>query len=180
MAPAPNAFTLIELILVMTVLLTVTALAAPQLAQFFRGRTLDAEARRFLALTRHGQSRAVSEGVPMVLWLDAAQRAYGLEVQPGYVEYDPQADAFALGRDLEIEAELPPAAVVGSVGFQAAAVQQSLARWFGNLPAIVFTPEGFVTPTSPQAVLIREGERDAVWIALSRNRLNYEIRTEPR
>ncbi|MCX6930914.1 MAG: prepilin-type N-terminal cleavage/methylation domain-containing protein, partial [Verrucomicrobia bacterium] len=66
---APSAFTLIELILVMALLTIVISLTAPSLSKFFRGRTLDSEARRLLALTRSGQSRAVSEGMPMDLWV---------------------------------------------------------------------------------------------------------------
>ncbi len=39
------AFTLIELIMVMTLLVVVVAVAAPSLAGFFRGRAVNAEAR---------------------------------------------------------------------------------------------------------------------------------------
>ena len=72
--PAADGFTLIELMLVLTLLLIVIGVAFPSLQHFFRGRNLDSEARRFLSLTRYGQSRAVSEGVPMVLWIDARNR----------------------------------------------------------------------------------------------------------
>src|SRR5207253_10956500 len=44
-----SGFTLIELILVMTILTIAVSLTAPALANFFRGRTLDSEARRLLA-----------------------------------------------------------------------------------------------------------------------------------
>src|SRR5437763_109192 len=70
-----GAFTLIELVLVMTILLIVFSVALPSLKGFFRGRNLDSEARRFLSLTRYGQSRAVSEGVSMVLWMDTRRGA---------------------------------------------------------------------------------------------------------
>src|SRR6184192_239420 len=70
-----SAFTLIELILVMTILTIAISVTAPALANFFRGRSLDSEARRLLALTRQGQSRAVSEGLPMELWIDASHSA---------------------------------------------------------------------------------------------------------
>src|SRR5207249_2115896 len=60
--PFTCAFTLIELILVMALLAIVLAVSAPALSTFFQGRTLDSEVRRFLSLTRYGQSRAVSEG----------------------------------------------------------------------------------------------------------------------
>src|SRR5213082_1481480 len=86
-----GAFTLIELVLVMTILLIVFSVALPSLKGFFRGRNLDSEARRFLSLTRYGQSRAVSEGVPMVLWMRPRQGTYGLEQDRGYAEVDRKA-----------------------------------------------------------------------------------------
>ena len=42
---------------------------------------------------RHAQSRAVSEGVPMVLWFDTKQRLYGLNADKSFVEDDPKAAA---------------------------------------------------------------------------------------
>ena len=72
-----SRFTLIELILVLALLVIITSLAAPAMANFIRGRALDSEARRLSALMHAGQSRAVSEGVPMMLWVDEKQGAYG-------------------------------------------------------------------------------------------------------
>ena len=97
-----DAFTLIELILVMAMLLIVLGVAFPSLKRFFRGRNLDSEARRFLSLTHYGQSRAVSEGLPMVLWIDARRAAYGLQVQAGYTDSDMKAVEFAVGDDLRL------------------------------------------------------------------------------
>src|SRR6188474_2898745 len=85
------AFTLIELILVMAMLLIVLGVAFPSLKGFFQGRNIDSEARRFLSLTRYGQSRAISEGIPMILWIDAPRKAYGLQVQTGYTESNSKA-----------------------------------------------------------------------------------------
>src|SRR5882762_3727281 len=98
-----SGFTLIELMLVMAMLLIVLGVAAPSLSNFFRGRTLDSEARRFVSLTRYGQSRAVSEGVPVVLWIDAKQGAYGLKQGAGYTDLDTKAVNFDLNKDLVIE-----------------------------------------------------------------------------
>src|ERR1041385_3547304 len=92
--PPSFGFTLIELILVMTVLTIAVSITAPALANFFRGRSLDSEARRLLALTRQGQSRAVSEGVPMELGVDAAQGTYGLTAEPSYEPADTKAIIF--------------------------------------------------------------------------------------
>ena len=165
-----RGFTLIELILVMAVLTIVLSVGAPALARFFRGRTLDSEARRFLSLTRYGQSRAVSEGVPMVLWIDAKQGLYGLEAEAGYLDDDRKAVEFLLHEDLLVEVEQ-------------AEVRPLASQWnrptrrADSLPEIRFTPDGFIGETSPDAVLIREGEERAVWVAQSRNRLHYEIQT---
>src|SRR5277367_1960941 len=76
-----RAFTLIELILVLALLVIITSLAAPAMANFIRGRAMDSEARRLFALMHAGQSRAVSEGMPMVLWVDEKQNIYGLEAE---------------------------------------------------------------------------------------------------
>src|SRR5438046_3115239 len=81
-----RAFTLIELILVMALLSIVLAVSAPALSSFFRGRNIDAEGRRVVSLIRYGQSRAVSEGVPVLLWINARQGTYGVEQEPGFTE----------------------------------------------------------------------------------------------
>src|SRR5512135_296179 len=100
---ARRGFTLIELILVMALLTVVISLTAPKLSRFFHGRTLDSEARRLLALTRSGQSRAVSEGVPMDLWVDAEKGEFGLAAEPSFEASDPKAVEFALDSGLKIE-----------------------------------------------------------------------------
>src|ERR1041385_1056727 len=103
-----RAFTLIELMIVMALLLIVVSVAFPSLKNFFRGRNLDSEARRVLSLTRYAQSRAISEGVPMVLWIDARQRTYGLQAQTGYTVTDSKAIEYDLAEGLEIEVSAPP------------------------------------------------------------------------
>src|SRR4051812_384981 len=67
-----RAFTLLELILVLVLLAITASLVGGNMGSFFRGRALSFEARRMLSLTHYAQSRAVSEGVPMVLWFDPA------------------------------------------------------------------------------------------------------------
>src|ERR1017187_2956921 len=99
---ARRGFTLIELILVMALLTIVISLTAPRLSRFFHGRTLDSEARRLLALTRSGQSRAVSEGIPMDLWVDAGQGTFGLEAEPSFDASDSKAVDFTLDGGLQL------------------------------------------------------------------------------
>jgi type II secretion system protein H len=167
-AEALQAFTLIELILVMAMLSIVLAVAAPSLSNFFRGRSLDSEARRFVALTRYGQSRAVSEGVPMVLWIDSSERAYGLEQEVSYTSADDKAVDFDLGKDLQIQ--ITELATRQTQGKQTSVQGR-------NSQAIRFGPDGFITESSPRTIMISEAKGDAIWISQSRNRLNYEIQT---
>lgn len=168
-----RGFTLIELILVMALLAIVLGVSAPSLSRFFRSRSLDSEAKRFLALTRHAQSRAVSEGVPMVLWLETEQRIYGLNADKSFVEADPQALQFTLDDALQVEV----------LRFSGAMVAMQTNRFrnekldTGNLYLMRFNPDGFVSLASPEAVVFRQGENEELWVAQSRNRLNYEIYT---
>ena len=167
----------------MTLLVVVIALVAPSLGNFFRGRDLDSESTRFLALARYARSRAVSEGVPMLLWLDPVRRAYGLTEEYGFSARDEKAVTFQLAEDVELQldprervtgpqAPVPP----GTPGPGAGAV------------SIRFQPDGFVGGSSPQSFHLRERERtggpagaprtrSSVWITQSQNRASYEVQT---
>jgi Tfp pilus assembly protein FimT len=159
---------LIELILVMAMLAIVVSVAFPSLQGFFRGRNLDSEARRFLSLTRYGQSRAVSEGVPMVLWIDAQEGTYGLQAQAGYMDLDRKAVEFELDKELRIEVQAP-------VVIRQSSSTQQTQPGVGNVPKIQFLPDGFIAETSPESILFRQDPAGAIRITQSSSRLNYEI-----
>ena len=164
-----RGFTLIELILVMVLLLVVLAVSAPSLQGFFKGRNLDSEARRILSLTVYGQSRAISEGIPMLLWFDPRQRIYGLRAASSYLDIDPKSLEYSLDRDLEIEVRTQP--LVSGV-LLAPFIDQVV----GNIPTIRFSPDGSIAETSPLEILLIQAQKDAVALSLSTNRLRYEIR----
>ncbi len=174
-----GAFTLIELILVMTILTIVISLTAPALADFFRGRTLDSEARRLLALTRQGQSRAVSEGIPMELWMDTAKGAFGLEAEPSYETEDSKAVELTLDKDIQLQiisgntanGERPSVAV-RSTDLAGGA---SLANRHPHVPKIRFLPDGSISETSPQGLVLTGRDGRSISLRQSRNRLSYEI-----
>ncbi|MDE3066142.1 MAG: GspH/FimT family pseudopilin [Verrucomicrobiota bacterium] len=155
-----RAFTLIELILVMALLIVMAALVAPALANFFRGRTLDSQARELLALTDAGQSRAVSEGVNIVLWVDARQNACGLQEESPPQSGDPKAETVTLDDNVQI-------AVMDS---------SSSTTTFDRLPAIRFLPDGSIDESSPQTLRLTDSTGGVLWLAESRNRMSYEIR----
>jgi Tfp pilus assembly protein FimT len=162
---------LIELILVMALLATILAVSVPSLSRFFRSRNLESEALRFLAVTRAAQSRAVAEGVPMVVWFDTKQRTYGLNADKSYVENDTKAGEFMVDDKLEMDLRYSPDAMAVS----RTTVFQNEKQATGGLYMLHFNPDGFVSLSSPEAVIFRQGKDDELWVAQSRNRLNYEI-----
>jgi prepilin-type N-terminal cleavage/methylation domain-containing protein len=178
------AFTMMELILVMAILTIAVSLTAPALANFFRGRSLDSEARRLLAMTRLGQSRAASEGIPMELWFDVNRNAFGLEAEPSYEATDGKAEQFTLDADMQMEvftgtnsATLAPALANPTAAMLNATTSsgQSLSR-HPDLPTIRFLPDGSMAETSPQALKLTGRDGLSIWVAQTRNRLSYEVR----
>ena len=181
-----RAFTLIEMILVMALLAIVVSVSLPTLKNFFKGRDLDSEARRFLSLTHYAASRAVAEGVPMDLYVDTQQRLYGLRARAGYVESDSKAVEYKLPEELSFEVTAPPTTKTSGEDNQAEdlnATPSDIIAQTGPVKLLRFTPDGFISDKSPAAVLLRQravpgaAEGDVVAIALSATRLNYEIRT---
>jgi len=154
------AFTLIELILVLALLVIVTSLAAPAMSNFIRGQALDSEARRLMALIHAGQSRAVSEGMPMVLWVNEKQGTYGLQAETTGQNGDPKAESLSLDENLQI-------AVVntGSMG----------TTKLHGLPVIRFLPDGTVDENSPQMVRLTDAKGHGLWLIESRDRSGYEV-----
>lgn len=171
-----RAFTLIELILVMAILVIVVGVTYPMLSKFFTGRTLESEGRRFLTLTRYGQSRAVAEGYPMVLWINPKAGTYGLEAEAGFLDRDDRAVDYKLGEKLEFE-------VTGNTVSRFALTQEQQNRRRTPArnanPEIKFMPDGSVDVMSPESVAIWQGRDHALYINQTENRLNYEVDTEP-
>ncbi len=188
MPPAPRpAFTLIELILVMAILTIAVSVTAPTLGHFFSGRALDSEARRLLSLTRGAQSRAVSEGMPMDLWINPGQRSYGLELEAtsknGGDDVDPKGRQFDLDRDVKIEvSDLKATKDVATRSVITAPSTISVSPVVlkhPGVPTIRFLPDGFIGETSPRSVRLTDREGASLWLTLSRTRSNYEIRSQP-
>ena len=171
--PDRRAFTLIELVLVMAILIVVLAVSAPSLANFFRGRTLDSEARRFLSLTHYAQSRAISEGIPMQLWIANTARTYGLHADPGYAPDDPKAVQYELAPDLQLEITVSTRATTST---RAAAPANANAN--AATTTLRFQPDGFLPPDSPAGIRFRGADDATLTLAQSRNRLNYEIQSD--
>jgi type II secretion system protein H len=165
---ARRAFTLVELIVVMVLLLIVASMVAPRMSSFFRGRALSGEARRLLSLINYAQSRAVAEGVPVLLWIDPASSTYGLEVQASYATDDARAPVYTAEPTLTLE-------TVGPVETYASEQEDELLGLPEGRPAIRFHPDGFFDESSVSRIVIRQGDEGALEIVPKTNRLGFEI-----
>ena len=189
-----RGFTLVEIILVMALLTITVGVAYPALSGFFRGRNLDAEARRFLALTRYAQSQAISLGVPMELWIDVDLGTYGLEPYPGYVEATETVLLYELEDDLQLELPTGRVSLAGfgsafgtasgsAMGSQYGTAIGTQSTWSSSAnsqPAIGFRPDGTLIETSPIQVVLRDRDNAELWIVQSQTGLNYEIIRPPK
>ena len=179
---ARSAFTLIELILVMALLTMAVSVTAPTLAHFFRGRTLDSEARRLLALTRSGQNRAVAEGIPMDLWVNAESGMVGLDSEPSFETLDARAVEFKV--DSGVQIEVVKQSTLNSFATNMTSRSQFISTasvlptklTHPAYPTIRFMPDGSVAENSPQALRLTSRDGASLSVALTQNKLSYEIR----
>jgi hypothetical protein len=141
------------------------------LSRFFRARTIEGEGQRLLALTRYGQSRAVSEGVPMVLWMNPADGTYGLGIQDGY--------NVSAARPQTGYGNSNPSGVRKDARFQLPdRLQFELgqgARIQNKTATIRFVPDGSIGENSAQKIVIRQDDGEGIALVQSENQLNYVI-----
>lgn len=156
------AFTLIELVLVLALLVVAVSMVAPRMSGFIRGRALDSEARRLMAVVHAGQARAVSEGMSIVLWIDQKQNAYGLEEETPGKGGDQKAESFTADDNVRISAV--------SLGVNAPVT-------FQNLPAVRFLADGTVDEGSPRMLQLQDSGGNSLWLVETSDRRGYEIRT---
>jgi hypothetical protein len=108
-----------------------------------------------------GQSRAVSEGMPMVIWVDEKQGAYGLSAETTGKTGDPKAETLPVDSTLQIAV---PNAGLGTP------------PTFNNLPAIRFLADGSVDENSPQTLRLTDSAGISRWLIETRSHTGYEIR----
>ena len=157
--PEP-AFTLVELIIVMAVLTTLLAIAAPTLSRSFRQRHLNEEATRLLALTEYGREEAVSRGVPAVVWIAPDQGLYGVETADGYKANPIREKQYALNPDLHFD------------------VVKSHLMPDGRLQAVQFEPDGSPDTSAIDSVRIVDRFKASVLLELTKDKWSYEIAKE--
>ncbi len=105
-----SGFTMLELVLVMVIICTTLAMAAPSLRGFFASRRTQDAAAGIVALTKYARSQAAAEGRTYRLNLDADGGRYWLTAQRGgaFVRLDTEPGrVFLLPRGTEANWETP-------------------------------------------------------------------------
>lgn len=153
----------------MALLAIAAAYAAPRMSSFFRGRALDQEAKRLLSLIHFAQSHAVSEGVPVLVWVNPREGTYGVNVQSGYVDADERAQTFEIDSTLTIDGSNPTPLPESESGDEKYGLPD-------NVSVIRFNPDGFIDPVSMPQIVLRLGQESALQIVQTDNGLAYEIR----
>jgi Tfp pilus assembly protein FimT len=168
---------MVELVIVMTLMVIAVGIAAPSLKSFLKGRDLEDEARRFLSLTRYGLSRAEAEGLPVDLWVNVKQGRYGLAASSGYTESRTNNVFFYLSnesdvrkQDIQIRVLAAPNMLTSQSNFWTPSAMRG-----GIMPVIRLQPDGFISETSPRAVIFQQGTDPEIWIVENTNHLRYDI-----
>ena len=149
-------FTLVELIIVMMLLAIVAALSAPSLSRSTRQRNLDEEATRLLALTEYGRDEAVSQGVPMIVWIDAKGQRYGVEPKSGFDSDETRSREYAMNPDVNVE------------------IDKAVASG-GVVEAMEFAPDGALTTSSVETVRLVDRAKSAISVARTTDGWSYEL-----
>lgn len=158
-ARSAPAFTLVELILVMALLATVMAFAAPSLSRSLRERNLAQEAVRLIAATEYGRDEAVSQGVPMIVSIEPETRRIAVEPKPGYAVAGGRSHQYWLSDEVRIEAT-------------------ARATSGGVLEAVEFSPGGTPEPASVAQITLTDRFENQVVVARTPDGWGYEILKE--
>lgn len=135
-ARSASAFTLVELILVMALLATLLAVSAPSLSRSFKQRGLDQEAVQLLAATEYARDEAVSQGVPMTVWIDPQSGSFGVHAKDGFEGDTAREKSYALKTDIRFD------------------LAQAVTDKEGHVTAAEFDPEGTLSQDSLAAIRI--------------------------
>jgi len=152
-----RAFTLVELVLVMALLCVILGIASPSLSRSFHQRNLKQEATRLLAVTEYARDEAISQGVPMVVWIDSEGGLFGARAKAGYESAGARPKDFKLtdGLHFEMEKNSLPAS--------------------GTNDAVEFEPDGTLDSSSQPAFDIADQSDFSIEVARNNDATGYEI-----
>jgi len=154
---ASPAFTLVELILVMAILATILAFSAPLLSRSFKQRGLDEDATQLFALTEYARDEAVSQGLPMTVWINPQLGSFGVRAKDGYEGDASREKSCSLKPDHRFDLSQAPTDRAGLVA------------------AADFDPSGTLGDESLADISIVDRNNNAVSVAQTDDGQSYEI-----
>jgi prepilin-type N-terminal cleavage/methylation domain-containing protein len=155
---ADPAFTLIELVVVMALLVILLGVSEPSLARSFHGRDLTQEALRLLAVTEYARDEATSTGAPMVVWVDADSGEYGTKAKTGYEDSGARSKEYTLHDGLKFQGTTTSTKTSGQ-----------------EKDAVEFEADGTLDPSSVMSLEIVNRTNETVQIAQTKDAWGYEI-----
>lgn len=164
-----RAFTLVELLLVMTIVVIAAGILLPAMKSFIGGRGLSNEARQFLSLTRFGRGRAIAEGAPIELWINPNTKKYGLQAVAGYGTGKEAPLNYTVDGSVQLTVSPPTSVLTHSNMWTQVSGQM------GAIMKIRFQPDGFISDTSPENIYFQQ-QGSEIWIAENQTRTRYEIK----
>jgi len=159
-----QAFTLVELILVMALLCIIVGLAVPSLARSMHQRNLVQEATTLYALTEYARDEASSRGVPMVVWIDEDSGQYGAKAKTGF------EDSGAREKDFTLEGGVTFEPLAATTGTAPLTTEEN-----GATDAVEYEPDGTLDPSSELAVKIEDRSQSEAGIVQNTDGTAYEI-----
>ncbi len=156
-----GAFTLVELVLVMALLVIMLAVAAPSLGRSLRQRNLDQQSARLLSLTEYARDEAASQGIPMMVWINPDTKRFGVDTHAGYTANASRVKDYILPEDLSFDPiDGAQASKTEGHGFDVAE----------------FAPDGTLDPASAASVRISgHNHADTAAISQTADGYGYEI-----
>lgn len=160
----------------MALLVTLAAVAVPMLARSMRGHNLDGQADRLLALTEYGRDEAVSQGIPMVMWIDVDGSRFGVDAKPGYgsVGENARAREYALQDDAHFDA-LGQGMVPSLPSAQGQSTGVASGGTHGGVIVAEFAPDGTLDPGSLPSVRVVDRAGESLTVSQTSDAYGYEI-----
>lgn len=140
----------------MALLVILVGLVVPALARSVQGRDLKEEGTRFVSLTEYARSEAISQSVPVVVWVQPQSRSYGAEPKQGY-------DA----------APGPAYHYTAAAGLQIAVSQGRTSG--GQTEAATFGPDGTLDLSSAETITFSDRHGGRLEVVRGRENWGYEI-----
>jgi type II secretory pathway pseudopilin PulG len=161
----------------MVVLAVLLALVAPSLTSSFRGRNLEQAGAQVLAVTEYGRDEAISQGVPMDVWINPANGQFGIAAKAGFPSDPARLKQYTLQPDLRFDAAASPGGAGTGSPTSGGVTAPPVANGQG-LTVAEFQADGTLDPSSNPAIRILGNAHNAVAVTETSDGFGYEVGKE--